>query len=359
MRQRLIRNVINIFGFHTKRKIVVIESDDWGSSRMPSKQAYHELLNKKIISANDPFSLFDCLETKSDLTLLFEVLTSVAGRDGKSAVLTANCIMANPDFKKIKSNDYRSYHYEPVEQTFNRHSKSEGTLALWKEGLKAGVFCPQLHGREHVNVLPWLEKLQAKDSAFMAAFDLDSYAINGSITAALNYSTEVERIYTQEVVAEALDLFYNTFGFHSTSFIAPNYTWSDTVERVLNDKGVRYLQGSKIQNVPSAKGLKKRYHYTGQVNRFDQTYLVRNCLFEPSISPNLDYVSICLRHVDNAFFWNKPAIIGSHRLNYVGTLNSDQRDKNLKSLQSLLRQIIKKYPDVVFMSTADMVKLIG
>jgi len=32
------RNVANIPGWRTDRKIVVIESDDWGAIRMPSKE---------------------------------------------------------------------------------------------------------------------------------------------------------------------------------------------------------------------------------------------------------------------------------------------------------------------------------
>ena len=35
---------INQMGFHTNRKILVIDSDDWGSIRMPSRNVYETLL---------------------------------------------------------------------------------------------------------------------------------------------------------------------------------------------------------------------------------------------------------------------------------------------------------------------------
>lgn len=35
------RHFLNLPGWHTRRKIVVIESDDWGSIRMPSKEVKH------------------------------------------------------------------------------------------------------------------------------------------------------------------------------------------------------------------------------------------------------------------------------------------------------------------------------
>ena len=44
---KLMRNLSNLPGWRTKRKIVVIESDDWGSIRMPSKRAYEELKLKE------------------------------------------------------------------------------------------------------------------------------------------------------------------------------------------------------------------------------------------------------------------------------------------------------------------------
>ena len=36
--------ITNIKGWRTNRKIVVIESDDWGTIRMSSKEAFNSLL---------------------------------------------------------------------------------------------------------------------------------------------------------------------------------------------------------------------------------------------------------------------------------------------------------------------------
>lgn len=37
------RNIANLFGWCTNKKIVVIESDDWGSIRMPSLSSFEKL----------------------------------------------------------------------------------------------------------------------------------------------------------------------------------------------------------------------------------------------------------------------------------------------------------------------------
>jgi hypothetical protein len=40
----IVRNLANLPGWCTNRKIVVIESDDWGSIRMPSLTIFENLL---------------------------------------------------------------------------------------------------------------------------------------------------------------------------------------------------------------------------------------------------------------------------------------------------------------------------
>lgn len=42
-KQRITHNLFNIPGWHTKRHIVVFESDDWGAIRMPSLEAFNAL----------------------------------------------------------------------------------------------------------------------------------------------------------------------------------------------------------------------------------------------------------------------------------------------------------------------------
>ena len=67
---------VNLRGFHTDRKLVVIESDDWGSIRMPSKDIFLELQNVGDQPEKDAFLSNDCLENDKDLENLYEVLFS-------------------------------------------------------------------------------------------------------------------------------------------------------------------------------------------------------------------------------------------------------------------------------------------
>ena len=64
----IVRILANLPGWCTNRKIVVIESDDWGSIRMPSEFAYSNLLNKGIdVDKSYLYDTLDSLEKKEDL----------------------------------------------------------------------------------------------------------------------------------------------------------------------------------------------------------------------------------------------------------------------------------------------------
>lgn len=356
LQSAIIQNVVNALAAKTAKKIVVIESDDWGAVRMPSKETYEALLSKQVISSADPFAKFDCLEREDDLIGLFEVLTSVQDSQGQAAKLTANCIMANPDFAKIHEANFEAYYFEFVADTFANHPKHGDSLGLWHEGERKNIFIPQLHGREHVNVGLWLAALQDKDNAFLEAFAHQTYAINTPVAAALGWSKKKEVHNLAESVRQGALMFEALFGKPSASFIAPNYTWDSTIEDALYESGIMCLQGSKKQNIPAfdTPNIHQRYHYLGQKNKRRQMYLVRNCLFEPSVSDKVDYLNLCLSQIKNAFFWNTPAVICSHRLNFVGHIDTANRDRNLLLLQQLLKSIVKYWPDVVFMSTVDL-----
>ena len=94
----------------------------------------------------------------------------------------------------------------------------------------------------------------------------------------------------------------------------------------------------------------------GQKNKFGQYYLVRNAFFEPSLEPGKDWVADCLKRINIAFRWSKPAII-AHRLNFIGAIHEENRTKNLELLKRLLLEIVKLWPDVEFKSSDELVKI--
>lgn len=362
-KKNLVHNLLNIPGWRTKRKIVVLESDDWGSIRMPSGDVFNKFLSKGFSLSDSVYNKLDTLESDDDLYRLYEVLESYRDSSGKNPVITGNVVVGNPDFEKIKQSDFNEYYYEPVSRTFERYPGREKALSLWLEGAKKGIFHPQYHSREHVNVTRWMDALRRKSPEIMFSFE-NGTTFSGegdyNFMEVLDYNSPDEIDVLIQSLQGGLDLFEEIFGFRSKSFIPPCYTWDSNIEKSMAEGGVKFIQGIIIQSIPTGSfgNYKKKYHFLGSRNSFGQYFLVRNCFFEPSLINRNDPVGECLRRISIAFRWNKPAIIGSHRINYMGSLNKKNRTDNLYLLNELLSSIIKIWPDVEFMSSDRLGELI-
>ena len=64
-------SALNLLGKRVNTKIVVIESDDWGTIRMSSKEAFNSLLKKGYPVDQCPYNKYDALESNQDLEMLF------------------------------------------------------------------------------------------------------------------------------------------------------------------------------------------------------------------------------------------------------------------------------------------------
>ena len=369
LRQKITHNLLNIPGWRTKRHIVVIESDDWGSIRMPSKEVYNEFIKLGYRVDKDPYCRYDNLATSEDLEALFDVLTLVKDKNGRNAVLTANAVVANPVFDKIKESEYTGYFYEPFTETLKRYPSHEGVFEVWKEGIAAGIFHPQFHGREHLNVKKWLKVLQSGEKDTCLAFEKGTFGLTSDVSPTIktNYMgafdscKQEDMAFYKQSIEEGLNMFKELIGYPSESFIATTYTWSPEIEPFLANCGVKYLQGMVHQRVPLDEGYNftyKKNNFTGKTSKAGLTYVTRNCYFEPSQSDK-DWVSDCLNRVQIAFRWGKPAVISSHRLNFIGSIVESNRTNNLKDLSLLLSTVVKKYPDVEFMSTDELGRIIA
>ncbi len=227
---------------------------------------------------------------------------------------------------------------------------------------------PQFHAREHLNVSLWLEALQRNHKETRIAFEYGFFGLktvmpfskqNNFLAAywAVDRKDFEEKI---EILKNGLEIFRDKFGFTSESFVACNFIYPEKMEKLLSDFGVQYIQsqrGHLSPNIYTGKKLIKR-NFTGHVNEFDQRYIVRNCFFEPSLNPDNNSVYSCLKEIQSAFRWKKPAVISSHRVNYVGGMSIENRDTGLYKLNKLLTLILKQWPDVEFLSTDKLGNLI-
>lgn len=372
MKQKILNHVKNIRGWKTNRKIVVIAVDDYGNVRVDSKAA-RTAMDKEGLKIESRFDAFDTLETKEDLVQLFETLSSVKDKNGQPAVFTPFALPCNINFEKMAAENYQQYHYEMLPETYAKLSEQqpkayEGTWSLWKEGIERKLMRPEFHGREHFNLKVFDEKLSNKDHELLTALrnrSLTSITSSGykSIgwTAAFSFWDPVNDTQRfSEIIETGLTAFEKVYGYPSTVFTPPAQQLPEFLEAQLSAMGIKALD--KPFSHPKHLGFgqyKKQFNTMGYNKNNQLVELVRNVVFEPTDDRGIDWVSYSLQQVEAAFFWNKPAIISTHRVNFCGHIDSNNRAVGLKALKALLVAIVRKWPEVEFMTAGELSNLIA
>ena len=349
-----------------KGKFLIFQSDDWGSIRMASKESYNILLKQGFNVDKCPFNKFDCIESNDDLSGLFEVLESFKDVNGNHPVFTMNFVMGNPDFKKIKDTDYKEYHWENFTETLKNYNNHDKVIDYYWEGIRKKILKPQFHGLDHLNSNSWILSLQNKDNYAIKAFEQNMFTIYKGIGSSckkefLDAFDLIDFSLNQNIIIEGLNEFNRFFGFKSISAMAPCYIWNEEIEKLLKKGGVKFIQSAKSQMIPvigSDKYQIKR-RFSGQTNKSGQFYITRNVVFEPSTDSSKNWVDAAMKEISNSFNFNAPAVINTHRLNFIGSLVPANRDNNLSILKELLRRVINQWPDVQFIDTIHLGELLS
>jgi hypothetical protein len=360
------KTVSNLLGWRTNRKIVVFESDDWGSIRTRSREDYQSMLEKGLNVDQTFFTKYDCLESNEDLDRLFNLLGSFKDSTGRPPVFTPMCIVANPDFKRIKESDFREYYFQDVAETLNEYPKHDKVLSLWKDGIGERLFVPALHGREHLNVSRYLKGLQEKNNeGLRIAFNHKSIGASSykgkpiiEYLGALHpeHPSEIEEL--ESLMNDAVNIFEKKCGYSPTHFIGPNREPAKSIDKVLAKRGVKYMTQSKLRWYPKGNGRTGfQFNWLGKKNSHGQTFIMRNSGFEPSGKVN--NLDTCLAEIETAFMWGKPAVISTHRANYIGGIDQNNADYGLGQLESLLKKVTSTWPNVEFMTSTELGELIS
>jgi hypothetical protein len=352
----------NIIGKSLTKKYLIIESDDWGSIRMPSKESFNRLSAAGVNLGSGEsarYNLTDTLASAEDFEALFQVLNKFKDHVGNHPVFTAVSVVANPDFEKIKADNFANYYFEPFTETLKKYNR-ESSISLWNQGLREKLFFPEFHAREHLNVPVWMRMLQRGDKHTLLGFEEGCWGFSANTPFYIGYQASFELEtpedlnFHQESIHSGLELFESIHGYRASFFVPPNGPFNNSLEKVAAEKGIRFMGAAKVQLEPQGSGkFKKCYHWLGQKNQHQQVYLTRNAFFEPN-APGKDWVGSCLDDIHHSFLWNKPAVISSHRTNYIGSLDENNRKLGLEKLSQLLTEVLKRWPDVSFITSTEL-----
>jgi len=347
-------NLKNAIGWKTQRKIVVFSVDDYGNVRVNSKKAL-ENMNAAGMKSYSRFDALDTLETKQDLEQLFEVLSSVKDKNSRSAVFTPFALPCNIDFEKMESEDFQQFHLETLPETYQKLTVQQpeayqGTWDLWQTGIEKGYLKPQFHGREHLNLHIFNDKLKKRDTELLTALKNKSYTSISdddyptmSSTAAFDFWDVKENETLAPMIEEGLQLFEKVYGYKSNYCTPPVYNIHHSLFETLKQNGVEFIDLGLVRKEHQGfNQYKTSVNYTGKSTKEGLSIIVRNVVFEPTEDRGIDWLAFTMKQIETAFRWNKPAIISSHRVNFCGHIDPENRKKGLETLQRLLQEIVKK-----------------
>jgi hypothetical protein len=371
VKQFILNNLKNLRGWRSDRKIVAFSVDDYGNVRLASREA-RKRMDTAGLKVRSGFDAFDTLETRQDLEMLFEVLSSVRDRNGRHAVFTPFAVPCNMDFERMAEEEYSSYRYELLPVTYNKLALLDpaaysGAWALWQEGIRKSLLAPQFHGREHLNLKVFEEKLATRDHEVMTCLANRSYtSISGSgypsigYTAAFDFWELAENHRFEKTITTGLDAFAEVFGYRAVHFTPPGGREHTVVHRYLLDAGVRYNDTPLVKHEHQGGGKYKRsINYTGKKSPLGMTSVVRNVVFEPTDDRGFEWVEYSLDQIAAAFRWKRPANISSHRVNFCGHVSPANRKLGLEALRRLLSAVVKRWPAVEFCSTCDLMAILA
>lgn len=364
-----IDNLKNIPGWRSPRKLVLISVDDYGNVRLDSKGA-KERLQKKGVTPMGRFDEYDTMATSQDLVQLFETLRSVRDTKGDPAVFTPYSLPCNIDFEATRSEG--RYVPESLKATWSRLESAQPNAYvrvrnLWQEGIDEGIFTSQFHGREHFNAKLFHAYLQEEDPIILN--NLEEKSLIGlpprtdmphiSFTQTYAFEEEEEVEVHKEMLKDGIERFKKVFGYATTAFTPPAQQLHPKIYPFLESRGVKAIDKPFLTRRHYGSGtFKREWNTLGRKKGQNHMTLVRNVVFEPT-DGNIDHVGKAMKQIEAAFSWGKPAHISSHRVNFCGHIDPGNRKKGLGDLKELLQRIVKRWPDVEFVSVPELVEIIG
>jgi hypothetical protein len=365
-RHKLSSILCNFWCWRTKRRIVVFESDDWGGVRVPSAGVAALLERRGVRLSGSPFNKVDCLESRSDLDALLNLISSHNDINGRPVIFTTYNVVANPDFQRIQDTDFREYHFEKSGSTYQRYF-GEDLDSVWRRAISDRLLEAQFHAREHLNTGLWLDDLRSGHRDTLKCFDFGFFGHQRSRVSPQFYMAAYWPLSTTHLSAmktainDGLELFQSYFGYSPTNFVACDYVLPRQIEKHISETGIKGIQTQRGFRAPSLETPRDEFVYprTGLVNKWGGLFTVRNATFEPSLFNREDHVDRTMAEIRMAFRFNCPAVISTHRANYVSGIDARNSGSTLRLLEELLVRIKKTWPTVEFLSSSELLNLIS
>ena len=309
-----------------RHPVLIIESDDWGAGPLTQADA---------------------------LTRLSALLQQVCDRNRHPAVMTLGVVLEVPDGPRIAATGCKEYHALPLAD-----ARFDAVRMAMQDGIRAGVFAPQLHGQCHYwppallvaaqndeSIRDWLT---APDPAATEA--LPSPLQSRWVDASSLPSRSLPNDSIQQAVAAEAVAYRAVFGHAPRVAVATTFVWNDAVEAAWAQEGVEVLITSgpraTCRDAVGAPACLDAAMLSGERSPAGQTYLVRDVYFEPALGHEPQRLVEGLRTRTRQ---RRACLVETHRFNFL-----QAREASLATLQAGLNAALAAYPDVRFLTPLEL-----
>lgn len=309
--------------------VVIVESDDWGPG--PASDA---LILRRIAAQ----------------------LADIRDRDGRPALMTLGVVLGKPDGAAILADDCQRYHRRLLDE-----EAYAPIVKAMREGCARGVFALQRHGLEHcwpdslldrarhdAVVRAWLAEPEARSEALPSALQ------SRWVDAAVLPSRALLDAEVEAAVKEEGEIFQRIFGARPAVAVPNTFVWRAAIERAWAADGVRGVVscGRQYEGRRADGGLMPptRLIFNGQRGFGEIRYLVRDVYFEPVRGHRAEQL---WQGVAERTALGRAALIETHRESFIAA--DDAVEHALLELVRALRGLVKRHPDVCFLSPAALV----
>jgi hypothetical protein len=350
------RDLLPIAGFHFDRPLVLLQSDDWGRVGLRDREGLEQLQSSGMTLGERPYDFYT-LETADDLESLSAALKRHRDSGGRHPCVGMNFILANLDFGKMKSDDFREIHLLPLAAGLPFGWVRPRLMDGYRAGVADGVFYPALHGTTHFcraavarNASAEGERANLLRTLWRAGTPYIHWRMPW-----IGYEywdpekPEDERFLPvkeqYELIGQAVGAFAKLFATLPRSACAPGYRANEDTHRAWAQHGIRVAQNGPGTLMPP--------HF----DRQDILNLFRTVEFEPATDASFS-VETCLRQAERCFEHGIPAVVSLHSINFHSTVR-DFRSRTLQLLDEFFAALESKHADLLYLHDEDLLELVS
>ena len=313
-----------------RQPVLIIESDDWGAG--PPAQA-------------------------DALRRLAASLQRVRDRSGRPAVMTLGVVLEVPDGTRIAAAGCTEYHALTLAD-----ARFDAVRAAMMDGIRAGVFAPQLHGQCHYWPPALLAAAQADADvrAWLAAVepaateDLPAHLQSRWVDASALPSRALAAAAIRQAAAAEAAGYRAIFGAAPQVAVATTFVWNDAVEAAWAQAGIEAVitpgRRATCRNARGQPGCVDATMLTGERAPAGPTYLVRDVYFEPALGQPPQRL---LEGLQARTRQGRACLVETHRFNFL-----QAPDASLAALETGLTAALAASPGLRFLSPLELARAV-